>query len=479
MKQNGMRPNVPFRQSVQSRFALSYFVIIAAVLLLLNTYPVLTSQDMVFRSQADSLQRQAASMAASLGALENLTEEGVAQVMEVMNDGSLTRIVVTDPSGLILYDTSKQADNLGKYALFQEIVLALKGNDVAWSDYEEGAFRSRAATPVMYRGMTLGALYLYEYDSQQAAILLDLQNTLRNLSLMICILVCLVSLFFFRTLTVRIQQLLSGIRSVREGEYTYRVELEGRDELSALASEFNRLTERLQTTDEVRRRFVSDASHELKTPLASIRLLTDSILQSDNIDVGTVREFVSDIGEEADRLSRITEKLLALTRLDNGVTKQEEAVDLADTVRDVVHMLALLAREKQVALNTELAGGGVVLANGDDLYQIVFNLVENGIKYNQPGGQVCISVRSEGGRVLLRVEDNGIGIYPEDLTKVFDRFYRVDKARSREAGGTGLGLSIVKDTVRQHGGSITAGSQPGKGTWFQVTFPALREEGEA
>lgn len=479
MKQHGLKPNVPFRQSVQSRFALSYFVIIAAVLVLLNTYPVIASQDMVFKSQADSLQRQAASMATSLGALENLTEEGVAQVMEVLNDGSLTRIVVTDASGLILYDTSKQANNVGRYALFQEIVLALKGNDVAWSDYEEGAFRSRAAIPIMYRGMTLGAVYLYEYDSQQAAILLDLRNTLRNLSVIICVLVCLISLFFSRTLTIRIHQLLSGIRSVREGEYTYRVELEGRDELSALASEFNRLTERLQTTDEVRKRFVSDASHELKTPLASIRLLTDSILQSDNIDGDTVREFVSDIGEEADRLSRITEKLLALTRLDNGVAKQVEPVDLADTVRDVVHMLTLLAQEKQVRLETDLAQGGKVLANGDDLYQIVFNLVENGIKYNLPGGQVHISLQREPNRVILRVEDNGIGIQKDDLAKVFDRFYRVDKARSREAGGTGLGLSIVKDTVRQHGGSITAGSELGKGTWFQVVFPALREGGAA
>ena len=117
-----------------------------------------------------------------------------------------------------------------------------------------------------------------------------------------------------------------------------------------------------------------------------------------------------------------------------------------------------------------------VLANGDDIYQIVFNLVENGIKYNQPGGQVAVRVRKDPDWVILRVEDDGIGIQKEDLKKVFDRFYRVDKARSREAGGTGLGLSIVKDTARQHGGIVTAGSELEKGTWFQVLFPAAGEE---
>ncbi|MCI8538215.1 MAG: HAMP domain-containing histidine kinase [Oscillospiraceae bacterium] len=481
MRKQSRLEKVPFPQSMQFKFVMSYFAIIAAVLVLLNTYPLIASQDMVFKSKSDSLQRQAASMAVSLGALESLTAEGVSQVMEVLDDGSLTRVIVTDASGLILYDTSKEADNRGRYALLQEIVLALNGpsgNDVARTDYKENAFRSRAAIPILYRGMLLGAVYLYEYDSQQAAILQDLQSTLRNLSAIIGVLACLISMLFSRTLARRIGQLLSGIRSVREGEYTYRVELAGRDEISALAGEFNRLTERLQTTDEVRRRFVSDASHELKTPLASIRLLTDSILQSEHMDGETSREFVSDIGEEADRLSRITEKLLALTRLDNGVDKPAERVDLSKTVENVLHMLSMLAREKEIRLSANLDKGGTVLANGDDLYQIVFNLVENGIKYNQPGGQVRVQVRKRPDWVVLRVEDDGIGIGKEDLKKVFDRFYRVDKARSREAGGTGLGLSIVKDTARRHGGVITAGSELGEGTWFQVKFPAAGEEGE-
>ena len=342
--------DVNFRQSIQFKFALSYFAIIAAAAVLLNTYPVLTSQDLVFRSKTDSLLRQAASQATSLSGLETLTAEGVAQVMEVLDDGGLNRVIVTDSSGLILYDTAGQAENVGRYALFQEVVQALKGQNVAWSRYENGAFLSGAAIPVMYRGMVLGVVCLYETDHQQAEVLRDLQVTLRNLSVILCLLVLVISYLFSRLLTRRINQLLSGIESLRAGEYTHRIQLGGKDELSAVAREFNRLTERLQTTEEVRRRFVSDASHELKTPLASIRLLTDSILQSREIDPETTREFVSDIGEEADRLSRITEKLLALTRLDNSVVKASEVVNLRDTVRDVVHMLAPLAGENQIRL---------------------------------------------------------------------------------------------------------------------------------
>ena len=469
------RPAVPLGRSVQLKFALSYMGIIAAVLVLLNTYPVLASQDLVFRSKRTSLLNQADVLASSLAGLEVLTPEGVGQVMTLMDSSRATRVLVTDYAGMVLYDTSEQEDSLSRYALFREVVLALEGNDVTRNEYRKGAFRTWAAVPVVYRGMVLGAVYLYEYDSQQAAMLEQLQDNLRNLSAVICVLALGISLFFSRTLTRRISRLLSAIQSLREGEYSYRVNLEGRDELSALASEFNRLTERLQTTDEVRRRFVSDASHELKTPLASIRLLTDSILQSEHMDLDTTREFVADIGEEADRLNRITEKLLALTRLDNGVARPMERVDLSGVVREVLHMLHLLAGEKQVELVPRLGDDCLVEGSRDDLYQVIFNLVENGVKYNVTGGRVTVTTSRAEGRVVLRVEDTGIGIPEEELSKIFDRFYRVDKARSREAGGTGLGLSIVRDTVRQHGGDIQVGSMLGKGSWFQVTFPGCRE----
>ena len=226
------------------------------------------------------------------------------------------------------------------------------------------------------------------------------------------------------------------------------------------------------------KQFLSDASHELKTPLAAIRLLTDSILQTDNMDMETVRDFVTDIGSEAERLSRITEDLLRLTRLDSGAAAEPAPVAVAPVLRRVVRMLAVVAREQETTLSYEADESAVVLATEDDLHQILYNLMENGIKYSGHMGFVHTALTVEGGDVVIRVEDNGVGISDEDMPHIFERFYRVDKARSREVGGTGLGLSIVSDTVRRRGGTVSVAHRPaGQGTLFTVRLPQITEEG--
>jgi signal transduction histidine kinase len=467
---------IPLFHSIQTKFALSYIVVIAAVLVLLNSYPILVSQSLIFESKQTSMKGQAAMLSSALAVSETLTAEGVEQAMSVLDDMGLTRIIVTDPSGLILYDTLKGGNTLSHYALFGEVVAALQGSDIFRSEYRDGSFRSRSAAPVVYRGITLGAVYLYEEDTQQAELLLDIQSTLRNISLVICAVVLALSTIFSKILTRRIGDLLKAIRIVREGEYSHRVRLSGRDELSQLAGEFNQLTGRLQTTEEARRRFVSDASHELKTPLASIRLLTDSILQSEQMDRETTLDFVSDIGEEADRLTRISEKLLTLTRLDAELQVETGPVDVKQVVEKVCHMLEPLAQAVEVRLETRLEENCVIRCTPDDLYQVAFNLIENAIKYNLPGGEVLVCLQG-GPQIQLTVEDTGVGIPEDDLSRIFDRFYRVDKARSRAAGGTGLGLSIVRDTVYQHGGSISVQLRQPEGTRFTVLFPPYTPQG--
>ncbi|MCD7880078.1 MAG: HAMP domain-containing histidine kinase [Clostridiales bacterium] len=469
---------VPLIHSLQFKFAVSYILIIAAILAVVNTYPLIASQEMVFQTKQTALQSEASGIASNLAGLETLTEDGVARVMEVIDDSSLTRVLVTDSAGLVLYDTAQGAeeDAYGRYALLQEVVLALQGQDVFQSAYQDGAFRSEAATPVVYRNSTIGAVYLYEYDSQQGALLQGLGGNIRSLSLVICAVALLVSMVLARTMTRRISGLLSAIQSLREGEYSHRVEIRGKDELAQLVEEYNKLTQRLQTTDEVRRRFVADASHELKTPLASIQLLSDSILQSEDMDTETMRDFVADIGAEAGRLNRITEDLLALTRMDSGRAPRQQRVELDRTAEDVLHMLTPLAESRGITFETDFQPDCVILAGEDDLYQVIYNLVENAIKYNCPEGLVRVVLGHEDGKVFLRVEDTGIGIPEKEREKVFDRFYRVDKARSREAGGTGLGLSIVRDTVHLYGGWLSVGPRAGGGTWFQATFPEIGSE---
>lgn len=462
---------------MQLKFGLSYIAVIAAVLLLLNTYPLLVSEDLVFRSKETTMQGSVSVMVYSLAGLDRLNQENVATAMAVVEETGLSRVLVTDSAGQVLYDTRETLGAVGKYTFYSEIVQALEGYDTFSCSYRDGAFRSRAASPVLYQNRIIGSVYAYEYDTEQAELLEGLQSNLLKLSAGIAAAVVLLSFILSRMLTRKISALLTGIRKVREGAYEHRTHIPGRDEIAQIGEEFNSLTDRLQTTETLRRRFVSDASHELKTPLAAIRLLTDSILQTDNMDMETVRDFVTDIGSEAERLSRITEDLLRLTRLDSNQVDPPEVVEVAPVLEQVMRMMSLLAQEKGTELTCQTGGDCRVLATKGEVHQVIYNLTDNAVKYSGSHGSVRVELRRDGNDVVLTVADNGPGIPEEDLPRVFERFYRVDKARSRAAGGTGLGLSIVQDTVTKRGGTVSAANRPEGGAVFTVRWPAAEGGG--
>lgn len=465
---NGKRRKITER--VQFKFVLSFFLLVAGLLVLLNTYPIATSRDLVFKEKESSLLSQAAVVSSSLSGLDQLASDSVAQVMELLELSSASRIMVTNDRGQVVYDSDVPV-NEGKYALLREVQHALGGKQMFGSRFASGAFFSVAALPVRSGGVTLGAVCVYEYDEAQAELILSILNRMVGISITASAAALALTVIFSRALTGRITRLAEAIRVVRGGDYEHRLKPEGNDELTELCEEFNNMTQTLETTEQQRRRFVSDASHELKTPLAAIRLLADSIEQSEGMDEATMREFVSDIGTEADRLQRTTEKLLDLSRRDDGVETPRSPVSLADVADSTVRLLAPLAEKLGVTLGCEPDESCVILAPEDDVHQIVFNLAENAVKYNVEGGSADIRMRKENGRVLLIVEDRGIGIPESDLPHIFSRFYRVDKARSRERGGSGLGLSIVHDAVEALGGSISVEAREGGGTRFTVSFP--------
>ena len=444
----------------------------------MNTYPLPVSQDLVFRAKRTTLLSSVSALNAAVANLDELTEENVAQAVSAVEAEGFSRAIITDPYGQVLYDTREAGNAAGRFVFYNELVEALRGSSAMYSVYKEGAFHSSAAQPVPYRNQIIGGVYVYEYDTQQASLLENLRTTLLSISLGIAGLVVTLSMIFSRQLTRRLGSLQGAIRGVREGAYNRRAVLSGHDEFTQIAGEFNDLVDRLQETESARRQFVSDASHELRTPLAAIRLLTDSILQNENMEGETLREFVSDIGQEAERLSRITEDLLRLTRLDSGVAEAPVRVEVEPVMERAGRMLRPVAQEKGVDLLTICDSGAAVIATAGELHQIIYNLGENAIKYNRRGGFVRIRAEAGEDATVITVEDNGIGIPPEDLPNVFKRFYRVDKARSRAAGGTGLGLSIVSDTVIRRGGSIWAENVATGGSRFTVTLPSL-EQGEA
>ena len=453
-----------FTNSVQLKFALTFMVLIAALLVMLNTYPTMVSRDLVFSAKEASLQSQAGVMSSALAGPEALSEDTVREVMGLLDLRSLTRVIITDPDGLIIYDTSRLDPAAGRYALFSEVRRALSGEVVCHSVYDGRAFMTTEAMPIKNAGLTVGSVYLYEYDESQAALINEIQTNLRNITTVLAVAAIILMFIFSRALTARITELVKATKIVSEGDYNYRIAIRGHDELSDLGEEFNAFTQRLKDTEELRRRFVSDASHELKTPLASIRLLSDSIVNAETMDVPTMREFVTDIGNEAERLQRTTEKLLSLTKMDSGIDLSRTKLELGQVAKKTLHLLAPLARDRQISIENDLEPDCYIYGNEDLIYRIIFNLAENGIKYSSPGGAVTIRLYSEEEYIFLVVEDRGIGIPEEDLPNVFSRFYRVDKARSREAGGAGLGLALCRRIAELHGGTLEIESEPGVGT---------------
>lgn len=406
---------------------------------------------------------------------DNLTVDGVIQIMDRLDVTDLSHISIVSIEGDALYNSGNWQDNMDSAFISEYIEQAMTGYNIFYSRFIESAFSSSAFTPVTNSsGTIIGAVYVHDYDAEQGAILIGLQSAIKSISFTISILSIIMVGFLIWTIMNRITSIFNAIKSVREGEYTYRIQVRGNDELALLGDEFNSLTNRLRETEEIRRRFVADASHELKTPLASIRLLSDSILQNEGMDPDTINEFVSDIGTEAERLSRTTEKLMSLTRLDNRVFTQRESVDIRGVVTSVLRMLKPLADSAPLTITSDLDGGCFVYSTEDDIHQIVFNLVENAIKYNLPDGNVNITLVREEIDIILTVDDTGIGVPEADLPFIFDRFYRVDKARSRGAGGSGLGLSIVRATVYDYDGSIRAYRRETGGMRFEVHFPLYK-----
>ena len=452
-------------------------LITSIVLLFLNLSTAARTRELMFQAKQTSVQDKLQLVVSSFSGLDALTEETAEQVISVLGEPSVTRLIVTDAQARAIYDSLEEGSAKGKLVLLTETALALTGKNVFVCRYHTGTLESYAAMPVVFSGELAGSVYIMDYDTEQGQLIADLEMNILRSSIILEVAILVISVFFSIVSSGRMRTILTAMRLAREGEYTHPIKMHGTDEFATFSEEFDKLTARLQESEAAQRQFVSDASHELKTPLASIKLLSDSILQND-MDADTMREFVSDIGNESDRLTRMTQKLLTLSKADAETVCDHEVVDLSEIVRRVFRMLVPLADKTEVRLTANLDRGCFVLSMEDDAYQIIFNLVENGIKYNHSGGCVHVTVSHTQEDVELLVEDTGMGIPQAAIEHIFERFYRVDKARSRQAGGSGLGLSIVHELVERNFGSIAVSSEEGKGTRFTVRLPyfALEED---
>ena len=468
--------NHPLRyRSSQLHYATVYVVLTFLVLLILNIYCSETSKQVFYRSKHTAMRDKILMVSSAVGEQEILNADTAKSAIGELGNLKTARTVITDASGRVVHDSAGIETG---YCLFPEVVEALRGNDVIAIDYRDGIMTCRAAAPILSYNTLTGCADILEYDPDQGQLIHSLQQNILSVTVMLILAVVVFTVFTAGTFTRRLRQIMASVRIIRDGNYNHKVDLPGHDELSVLGREFDDLTDKIRQSEEQRRQFVSDASHELKTPLASIKLLADSILHND-MDLDTVREFVSDIGDEADRLTRMSEKLLSLTRFHPDEGSDCEITYFTPTIERVVRMLSTKADMAYVTLHTDIRTDSSILILEDDLYQIIFNLAENGIKYNVPDGTLTIGLKRKDDNAVLTVSDTGMGIPAGSLDKIFDRFYRVDKARARQTGGSGLGLAIVKDMVERNRGSIRVESTLGEGTTFTLVFPVFDVEVDA
>lgn len=281
-----------------------------------------------------------------------------------------------------------------------------------------------------------------------------------------------IALIFSRILTRPIVSLTRSIQRMGRGDFSVRVPIAGSGELRRLSETFNTMSEKLEMLDQSRNQFVSNASHELKTPLATMKILLESIIYQPDMDQEMRTEFLTDINKEIDRLNMVIGDLLTLVSMDSKTMRLNRSTfSFAQLVSDTAKRLNLVLEKRDQELKLQLSDRCEMYADSAKLTQVIYNLLENASKYTQEGGTIRVRLIRSGRDAVLTVSDNGPGIPKEDQAHIFDRFYRVDKARSRETGGTGLGLSIVHQMVIMHGGTVSVDSEEGNGTTFTVELP--------
>ena len=455
----------------------SYVIVMILTLFLFSIYLLSTYRNYFYENEKVNLFAKA-NIVSSI-----ITENGIENTRSLTNatrdlfSDSPARLMVLNKQAVVVYDNDSQNSFVNKFFIKDTIKSALMG-ETSSTIFEnpDGSNSIDVCIPVKdLNDEAVGIVYLRKSLSSADEFLKDISSAIYRMGLIMAIVIALLSIVISGIITRPLTKLTAITKEIAKGNFAQRASVKGHDEISNLAMSVNTMTEQLSAVEESRRQFVSDVSHELKTPLATIKLLSESILQSQMFDEDMVREFLGDMTNEVDRLTRIVERLLTLTKSDSQVSKIEfKTVNLTSLINMVAKKLRPLANEKNITLtyHRESEDNDIeMLLDGDKIYEAVYNIADNSIKYTPEGGKVDIRISSDITSVMIEIEDTGIGIPKEDTSHIFDRFYRVDKARARETGGTGLGLSIASEAVSQHGGHIEVISEEGEGSKFIIILP--------
>lgn len=347
---------------------------------------------------------------------------------------------------------------------------AYRGDDeIRFTSYHDNDQQLAVLVPI-YEGQDLvGIMQLATPLRQSLALLRWLGAALLLGTLLVGFTALLLSLWATRTILNPLQRIITASQRVGHGDLTARTELHSRNEIGVLGATFDQMVGQIQNSFATQRRFIADAAHELRTPLTAVSGNVDLLMLGAASDPAQQRRALQRMDSELERMGRLVDDLLTLSRLDSRPALRRGDIDLNSLAQDVVDQFRELAPHHHWLLQG--AAGVIVSGDGDRLRQVLLNVLENARKYTPEGGSVTVTVGVEQDTAILTIADTGIGIPAEDVPHVWDRFYRIDQARTRAGGGFGLGLAIVKSIVESHGGHVALTSQSGTGTIVTLRMP--------
>ncbi|WP_317855777.1 HAMP domain-containing sensor histidine kinase [Chakrabartyella piscis] len=464
----------PFYISLRWILLGTYLIIGLVPLLLISSTLLYSMKGYFIEERKRELLGQANMISGQIISSDYLENDGGRDEMEEtileISQGNKYRILVLDASSVVVYDSGYE--ETGKTVVLPEVLEALQNKDIA-NEQENGSIYA-AASIVDSDSTRMGVVLISDGIEDIEDILSEISSRsdtlLWGLAIGLLILMIVMSRIFTRPLL----SMTKIIQRMSEGYFGERLQMNGRvhNEIVDLGIACNEMADQLDQVESTRQQFVSNVSHELKTPLSSVKVLSEAILLQEDVPKEMYVEFLHDINSEVDRMTAIINDLLTLVKLD----QTEVPLNFAETslnqlIQGIIKRMQPLAMVKDITIAYKESGE--VLAQVDEVKLVlaVSNLIDNAIKYSSAEGKVEVTLEADHQNAFITVADSGIGIPEDEVGRIFDRFYRVDKTRDRETGGTGLGLSITHGTVRMHKGSIKVTSKEDEGTTIMVRIP--------
>lgn len=468
-----MKAMIAYLKSLKFRIFLLIILFGIAPTFLLRTGILSVYEKRAVNTRTVDITSQAKLLASQIVAnnyLQDTSSKNITTQLDQLSTIYDGRVMLIDSSFTIVKDTYALDEQ--KTILSEEVMQAYNGETVQKYDADNHYIEMTFPMHDESGKNVIGVMLVSVSTDSIAATLAILKQYALMIQFLVAVIVVIAG-FAVSTAFVRpFCRLTKSIKDVQDGYEADFISVNSYSETETMSAACDEMLRRLQTLDESRQEFVSNVSHELKTPLTSMKVLADSLMGQEDIPVELYREFMTDIGAEIDRENKIINDLLSLVKMDKSAGNINiTSVQINELLERIMKRLRPIAQKQNVELVMESFRPVVAEVDEVKLTLALTNLIENAIKYNNPDGWVHVSLNADHQNFFVTVEDNGIGIPKEAQNRIFERFYRVDKSHSREIGGTGLGLAIARNAIIMHRGAIKVHSMEGEGTTFTVRIP--------